>query len=149
MTICPRMAQHVILKNWKNKTTKNKLYLYLVRLWKTWQLVTIRPRMAQNVSTKKWIKKTTKTNSNFVPGTATKNLTASLCPWKESWACAMEQNGMKLPGVTLSVLLSPYTLITPPGPPLLCVTCCFVPKPNNTKQQWVIVATRGQWSLRE
>lgn len=43
----------------------------------------------------------------FLPGTAVKNLTASLCPWKHSWACAMEQKGTKVPAVTLSLLSSP------------------------------------------
>ena len=35
-------------------------------------------------------------------------MTASLCPWKESWAWAIPQYGMKLPGVTRS-FLSEYT----------------------------------------
>lgn len=41
------------------------------------------------------------------PGTAVKNFTASLWPWKESWAWAMEQYGTKVPGVTLSLFSSP------------------------------------------
>lgn len=28
------------------------------------------------------------------PGTATKNVTASRWPWNESWACAIEHQGM-------------------------------------------------------
>lgn len=50
-----------------------------------------------------------------VPGTAVKNLTASLCPWKQSWACAMEQKGTKVPAVTLSLFSSPYTRMALPG----------------------------------
>ncbi len=38
-----------------------------------------------------------------LPGTATKNLTASLWPWKDSWAWAMEQYGMKLPATSRSL----------------------------------------------
>jgi len=56
-----------------------------------------------------------KTPFLFVPGTATKNLTASRWPWNESCACAMEQYGIKLPGVTLVPELSVYTRTTPPG----------------------------------
>lgn len=42
-----------------------------------------------------------------LPGTAVKNFTASLWPWKESWAWAMEQYGTNVPAVTLSLLSSP------------------------------------------
>uniref|UniRef100_A0A8D9BFZ0 Uncharacterized protein n=1 Tax=Cacopsylla melanoneura TaxID=428564 RepID=A0A8D9BFZ0_9HEMI len=45
-----------------------------------------------------------------LPGTDTKNLTASLWPWNESCACAMEQYGMKLPGDTTAVVGSENTL---------------------------------------
>lgn len=54
-------------------------------------------------------------NNKSSPGTATKNLTASRCPWKQSCACAIEQYGMNVPGVTLSLFSSPYTRITLPG----------------------------------
>ena len=50
----------------------------------------------------------------YLPGTETKNLTASLCPWNDSCAWDMEQYGMKLPGITRS-FLSEYTLTGPPG----------------------------------
>ena len=50
-----------------------------------------------------------------MPGTATKNLTASLWPWNDSCACVILQYGIMLPALTLSVLLSEYTRITPPG----------------------------------
>lgn len=56
-----------------------------------------------------------KSGSKTLPGTATKNLTASRCPWKQSCACAIEQYGMNVPGVTLSLFSSPYTRITLPG----------------------------------
>lgn len=36
-----------------------------------------------------------------VPGTATKNFTASRCPWKLSCACAIEQYGIKLEDTTV------------------------------------------------
>jgi len=56
-----------------------------------------------------------KNGNKTSPGTATKNLTASRCPWKQSCACAIEQYGMNVPGVTLSLFSSPYTRITLPG----------------------------------
>ena len=48
------------------------------------------------------------------PGTDTKNLTASLWPWKESCAWDMEQKGVKVPGITRSAA-SAYTRTGPPG----------------------------------
>jgi hypothetical protein len=39
-----------------------------------------------------------------LPGTATKNLTASRWPWKESWACDMLQNGTNVSAVSDSPL---------------------------------------------
>ena len=51
---------------------------------------------------------------SFSPGTDTKNLTASLCPWNESCAWDMEQYGVKVPGITRSAA-SAYTLTGPPG----------------------------------
>lgn len=44
------------------------------------------------------------------PGTATKNLTASLCPWKLNWACAIVQYGTKLPGTFCTRTLVPGRL---------------------------------------
>lgn len=42
-----------------------------------------------------------------LPGTVAKNLTASRCPWKHSWAWAMEQYGTELPDMAQSELSSP------------------------------------------
>lgn len=77
----------------------------------------------------------------MLPGTATKNFTASLCPWNDSCACAIEQYGMKLPGVTLSPLLSLYTLITLPGrfEWLPVVTGCLLPVIKQRKEKKMIV----------
>lgn len=50
----------------------------------------------------------------LLPGTATKNFTASLCPWKDNWACAIEQYGIK-PDPEAPLLVSEYTLTTEPG----------------------------------
>lgn len=41
------------------------------------------------------------------PGTVTKNLTAFRCPWKQSWAWAMEQYGTALAVTPHSELSSP------------------------------------------
>lgn len=35
-----------------------------------------------------------RTGDPITPGTATKNVTASRCPWNESWACAIEHQGI-------------------------------------------------------
>ena len=40
--------------------------------------------------------------SQVSPGTETKNLTASLWPWNDSWAWDIEQKGVKVPGTTRS-----------------------------------------------
>ena len=67
------------------------------------------------------------TSPKNLPGTAEKNLTASLCPWKLSCACAMVQKGINVPGVTLSPLLSLYTRMTPPGRPAVeVVMACLL-----------------------
>ncbi len=50
-----------------------------------------------------------------LPGTVAKNLTASLWPWKQSWACAMEQYGTYEPVTAQSTVSSPYTRTAPPG----------------------------------
>lgn len=72
-------------------------------------------------------------NKTVLPGTDTKNLTASLWPWNDSWACAIEQYGIKVPGVTLSVWVSLYTLTIPPGRPPLgpLDTVCLLPEINS------------------
>lgn len=45
-----------------------------------------------------------------LPGTATKNFTLSLCPWKLSWACAIVQKGTKLPGTGCILIPAPGRL---------------------------------------
>lgn len=52
--------------------------------------------------------------TSYLPGTATKNLTASLCPWNDNCAWAIEQYGIKL-DPWLGLLASEYTLTTEPG----------------------------------
>ena len=91
-------------------------------------------------------------NKMLIPGTATKNLTASLWPWKDNCAWAMEQYGVKVAGVTLSVRVLLYTRMTPPGRPppdeappgplLVPITDCLLPGHREGSVYFQILKTK-------
>ena len=88
----------------------------------------------------------------LIPGTATKNLTASLWPWKDNCAWAMEQYGVKVAGMTLSVRVLLYTRMTPPGRPppdeappgplLVPITDCLLPGHREGSVYFQILKTK-------